>query len=351
MSQHLDLDGLDGIVRDASLPAVRPPAQPRAQARAPLPVSIPPLAAPRRALADETTERVFAARTRPIDLTTDLDRSTTLEVSKSQLVGVAEVAEPTAPQLAPPPPAVLQPETPPPAAPPPAPLASPSRHGLTLVVGGMGALALAATGLWLLLGEAPPASVAAGEGSEPAPIAALAVPPPEAIVEPLATVPLDEPDPPPHGEPVAKTGALSPAEPAVVEPSAIEATPREVRTLSRVIPAAFRFNAVEPLGLSDAVLARLVEELRGCEGAIVLRGHTCTIGDAAANQEAGLLRATRIRDALEEAGLEGRHFVVESAGAREPIASNKTRRGRRKNRRVTVTCQLATSGAQGEIKW
>jgi outer membrane protein OmpA-like peptidoglycan-associated protein len=99
-------------------------------------------------------------------------------------------------------------------------------------------------------------------------------------------------------------------------------------------PVPFALGSTVPQSVDEAVLA----SARACGGTLVVTGHSCWLGPAPVQQSFGLARAVAVRDWLVARGVDGAHIRVASAGARQPIAPNTTRAGRRANRRVTLTC-------------
>jgi OOP family OmpA-OmpF porin len=70
---------------------------------------------------------------------------------------------------------------------------------------------------------------------------------------------------------------------------------------------------------------------------IDLDGHTCNIGTKAYNYKLSRERALAVRDYLmDELGLSHDFFKVNAYGEDRPTASNDTKEGRRRNRRVDV---------------
>lgn len=69
---------------------------------------------------------------------------------------------------------------------------------------------------------------------------------------------------------------------------------------------------------------------------VVLTGHTDDIGKAKNNLDLGLKRAIEIKDMMTKLGANSAQVNVASMGETQPIASNKTDDGRRKNRRVEL---------------
>lgn len=67
-----------------------------------------------------------------------------------------------------------------------------------------------------------------------------------------------------------------------------------------------------------------------------IEGHTDSTGSAEANLRISEQRASAVRDALVERGIDADRITVKGMGEDFPIASNETEEGRRKNRRVDV---------------
>lgn len=89
------------------------------------------------------------------------------------------------------------------------------------------------------------------------------------------------------------------------------------------------------------VAARVAAALEPELGPINITGHTDNVrlrgtGRFKNNQELSLARANAVREALEAGISDSSRFLVEGRGAVDPIATNKTREGRAKNRRVDL---------------
>ena len=69
---------------------------------------------------------------------------------------------------------------------------------------------------------------------------------------------------------------------------------------------------------------------------IFLDGHTDITGKAAYNLRLSKNRASSVRSYLEAKGLNADNFVISSFGFSKPAATNKTKEGRRLNRRVEI---------------
>ncbi|MCF6365500.1 MAG: OmpA family protein [Bacteroidales bacterium] len=69
---------------------------------------------------------------------------------------------------------------------------------------------------------------------------------------------------------------------------------------------------------------------------IEIIGHTDNIGNSSANYKFGQKRALFIKNKLIETGISDEHFIIKSKGEKEPIDTNDTENGRKKNRRVVI---------------
>ena len=87
----------------------------------------------------------------------------------------------------------------------------------------------------------------------------------------------------------------------------------------------------------DDYLPELAEHLIQTGKTAHINGHTDSTGDPMYNYDLGLQRAIKIRNLLVEYGADKSKISVDSKGERYPIASNRTREGEHKNRRVEIT--------------
>ncbi len=67
---------------------------------------------------------------------------------------------------------------------------------------------------------------------------------------------------------------------------------------------------------------------------VSVSGHTCTMGDRRHNYQLSYRRAKAVRQYLIDEGIAAWRLRFYGAGSKKPIASNRTKTGRRKNRRV-----------------
>lgn len=82
----------------------------------------------------------------------------------------------------------------------------------------------------------------------------------------------------------------------------------------------------------------IISELDKMElDAITVVAHTDSVGTIAYNQKLSERRAESVKSYMVSNGIDGEKIVTEGKGELEPVADNKTKEGRRLNRRATVT--------------
>jgi OOP family OmpA-OmpF porin len=78
--------------------------------------------------------------------------------------------------------------------------------------------------------------------------------------------------------------------------------------------------------------------------AIVITGHTCSIGTDSYNQSLSVRRAEAVRNYLVARGLRPDRIRVEGEGERAPQYSNATEAERSKNRRTDFAVRVLSTG-------
>jgi OmpA-OmpF porin, OOP family len=144
-----------------------------------------------------------------------------------------------------------------------------------------------------------------------------------------------KPAPPPPPAPVV---APPPPPPAPAPPPPPPAAPKPVsEKVTMAADALFDFDksVLKPEG--RAKLDDLVGKLRAVNLEVIIAiGHTDGIGSVAYNNKLSLRRAGAVKAYLVSKGIEANRIYTEGKGKSQPIADNKTKEGRAKNRRVEI---------------
>jgi OOP family OmpA-OmpF porin len=136
------------------------------------------------------------------------------------------------------------------------------------------------------------------------------------------------------------TAAPTPAPTAAPAPAPAPAAAPAAPTAEKVTFAADAFfdfdkSVLKPEG--KAKLDDLASKLKGLNLEVVIAvGHTDSIGTDAYNQKLSVRRAESVKAYLIHKGVEANRVYTEGKGKKQPIASNKTKEGRAKNRRVEI---------------
>jgi OOP family OmpA-OmpF porin len=106
-------------------------------------------------------------------------------------------------------------------------------------------------------------------------------------------------------------------------------------TLAADVLFDFDKSVIKPEG--RAKLDDLAQKVKGINLEVVIAvGHTDSIGSVAYNQKLSVRRAESVKAYLVSKGIEPNRIYTEGKGEKQPVASNKTRAGRAKNRRVEI---------------
>ena len=97
----------------------------------------------------------------------------------------------------------------------------------------------------------------------------------------------------------------------------------------------FDKSVLKPEG--RAKLDDLVSKIRDVNLEVIIAvGHTDSIGSDAYNQRLSVRRAEAVKAYLVTKGIERNRVYTEGKGEKQPVADNRTKEGRAKNRRVEI---------------
>jgi OOP family OmpA-OmpF porin len=150
-----------------------------------------------------------------------------------------------------------------------------------------------------------------------------------ATQEPPKPAPAPEPKPAPAPAPAPKP--VQEVKPAPEKPKPVA----EKVTFAADVLFDFDKSVVKPEGKSK--LDDLSNKVRGINLEVVIAiGHADSIGSDAYNQKLSVRRAESVKAYLVSKGIEPNRVYTEGKGEKQPVADNKTREGRAKNRRVEI---------------
>ena len=135
----------------------------------------------------------------------------------------------------------------------------------------------------------------------------------------------------------APAPAAAPApRPAPAAPAAVPAGPISEK-VSFSADAFFDFDKAVLKPEGRAKLDKLVADIKGVNIEVVIAvGHTDNVGGDSYNQKLSVRRAEAVKAYLVSKGIESSRVYTEGKGEKQPVADNKTKDGRAKNRRVEV---------------
>ena len=152
-----------------------------------------------------------------------------------------------------------------------------------------------------------------------------------------ATQEAQKPAPAPEPKPApAPAPAPAPKPVQEIKPEAPKPKPvAEKVTFAADVLFDFDKSVVKPEGKSK--LDDLSNKVRGVNLEVVIAiGHADSIGSDAYNQKLSVRRAESVKAYLVSKGIEPNRVYTEGKGEKQPVADNKTREGRAKNRRVEI---------------
>ena len=135
----------------------------------------------------------------------------------------------------------------------------------------------------------------------------------------------------------AATPAAPAATPAAPAPAAKPATPVAASKVTYAADAFFDFDKAVLKPEGKAKLDDLVGKIQGINLEVIIAvGHTDSVGSDAYNQKLSVRRAESVKAYLVSKGIEKNRVYTEGKGEKQPVADNKTKEGRAKNRRVEI---------------
>jgi OOP family OmpA-OmpF porin len=143
--------------------------------------------------------------------------------------------------------------------------------------------------------------------------------------------------PAPAAPVAAAPAAPAAAAPAAAAPAAPAPMPVAAAKVTYASDAFFDFDksVLKPEG--KAKLDDLVGKVKGINLEVVIAvGHTDATGADAYNQKLSVRRSEAVKAYLVSKGIEKNRVYTEGKGEAQPVADNKTREGRSKNRRVEI---------------
>ena len=101
----------------------------------------------------------------------------------------------------------------------------------------------------------------------------------------------------------------------------------------------FYSNTDIPVDSLDAILSPIVSVLKKYPPRnLLVEGHTADVGSVVRQKSLSLQRAKVVKEFLQkELGWDESYFELKGSGSEKPVASNNTKEGREKNRRVEIT--------------
>jgi OOP family OmpA-OmpF porin len=130
--------------------------------------------------------------------------------------------------------------------------------------------------------------------------------------------------------------APPPPAPAAAPPAPPSPTPVSEK-ITMAADAHFDFDKAVLKPEGKAKLDDLVGKLKAVNLEVIIAiGHTDSIGSVAYNNKLSLRRANAVKAYLVSKGIEANRIYTEGKGKSQPIADNKTKEGRAKNRRVEI---------------
>ena len=137
--------------------------------------------------------------------------------------------------------------------------------------------------------------------------------------------------------PAAAPAAAAPAAPAAAAPAAKPAAAPVANKVTYAADAFFDFDKAVLKPEGKAKLDDLASKVKAINLEVIIAvGHTDSVGSDAYNQKLSIRRAEAVKAYLVSKGIDKSRVYTEGKGEKQPVADNKTKEGRAKNRRVEI---------------
>ena len=131
--------------------------------------------------------------------------------------------------------------------------------------------------------------------------------------------------------------AAAPAAPAAKPAAKPAAAPAAASKVTYAADAFFDFDKAVLKAEGKAKLDDLVGKVKGINLEVIIAvGHTDSTGADGYNQKLSVKRSEAVKAYLVSKGIEKNRVYTEGKGEAQPVADNKTKEGRAKNRRVEI---------------
>ena len=136
---------------------------------------------------------------------------------------------------------------------------------------------------------------------------------------------------------VAPKAAPAPAPAPAPKAAAPAPAPAAATKVTYAADTFFDFDKSALKKEGKAKLDDLVGKVKGINLEVIIAvGHTDSVGTDAYNQKLSVRRAEAVKAYLVSKGIEKNRVYTEGKGEKQPVADNKTKEGRAKNRRVEI---------------